>query len=48
MYGSACGRNGYEDIMDDFMRILDKEISNYTTKVNLSETAQNSEALSGS
>ncbi len=37
------GGLGMKDTMDDFMRLLDKEISNYTTKVNLSETAQNSE-----
>lgn len=40
------GGLGMKDTMDDFMRILDKEISNYTTKVNLSETAPNSEAIS--
>ena len=40
------GGMGMKDTMDDFMRILDKEISNYTTKVNLSKTAQNSEARS--
>lgn len=40
------GGLGMKDTMDDFMRILDKEISNYATKVNLSETAPNSEALS--
>ncbi len=40
------GGLGLKDTVDDFMRVLDKEISNYTTKVNLSETAQNSEALS--
>ncbi len=38
------GGLGMKDTMDDFMRLLDKEISNYTTKVNLSETVQNSEA----
>ena len=40
------GGLGMKDTMDDFMRVLDKEVSNYTTKVNLSETAQNSEAIS--
>ncbi len=40
------GGLGMKDTMDDFMRILDKEISNYTTKVNLSETAPNNEAVS--
>ncbi len=38
------GGLGMKDTMDDFMRILDQEISNYTTKVTLSETAQNSQA----
>lgn len=40
------GGLGMKDTMDDFMRILDKEVSNYTTKVNLSETAQNSDSIS--
>lgn len=40
------GGLGMKDTMDNFMRVLNKEISNYTTKVNLAETAQNSEALS--
>ena len=40
------GGLGMKDTMDDFMRVLDKEVSNYTTKVNLSEAAQNSEAIS--
>ncbi len=40
------GGLGMKDTMDDFMRILDQEVSRYTTKVNLSETAQNSEAVS--
>ena len=40
------GGLGMKDTMDDFMRILDLEISNYTTKVSLSETAQNSELVS--
>ena len=38
------GGLGMKDTMDDFMRLLDKEISNYTTKVNLIETAQNSDS----
>lgn len=40
------GGLGMKDTVDDFVRVLDKEISNYTTKVNLSETAQNREAIS--
>lgn len=40
------GGLGLKDTMDDFMRVLDKEVSHYTTKVNLSEAAQNSEAIS--
>ncbi len=36
------GGLGMKDTMADFMRILNQEISNYTTKVNLSETARNS------
>lgn len=40
------GGLGMRDTMDDFMRILEQEISNYTTKINLSETAQNGDALS--
>lgn len=39
------GGLGMKDTMDDFMWILDKEVSNYTTKVNLSEAAPNSEAV---
>ncbi|MBS6474460.1 MAG: ABC transporter permease [Clostridiales bacterium] len=39
------GGIGMKDTMDDFMRILNKDISNYTTKVNLSETALNGEAI---
>lgn len=31
------GGLGMKDMMDDFMRLLDEEISNYTTKVNLTE-----------
>lgn len=38
------GGLGMKDTMDDFMRLLDEEISNYTTKVNLTETAQNSDS----
>ncbi len=40
------GGFGMKDTMDDFLRILDKEISNYTTKVNISETAQKENVLS--
>lgn len=39
------GGLGMKDTMDDFMQILDKEISNYTTKLTLSETVPNSEAI---
>ncbi len=38
------GGLGMKDTMDDFMRILDEEVSNYTTKVNLSETVSNKDA----
>ncbi len=38
------GGLGMKDTMDDFMRILNVEISNYTTKVNLSENVQSDEA----
>lgn len=40
------GGLGMKDTISNFMRILNQEISNYTTKVNLSEIAQNSEAIS--
>lgn len=39
------GGLGMKDTMDEFMRLLDKEISNYTTKVNLSEASQNSDNM---
>lgn len=39
------GGLGMKDTMDDFMRLLDKEISNYTTRVNLSENTQNSDSI---
>ena len=39
------GGLGMKDTMADFMRLLDKEISNYTTKINLTETAQNEESI---
>ncbi len=38
------GGLGMRDTMDDFMRILNQEVSNYTTKVNLAEITSNSEA----
>lgn len=37
------GGLGMKDTMEKFMLLLDKEISNYTTKVNLSESADNKE-----
>ena len=40
------GGLGMKDTMDDFMRVLDKEFSNSTTKGNLYEAAQNSAAIS--
>lgn len=39
------GGLGMKDTMDEFMRLLDKEISNYTTKVNLFEASQNSDNM---
>ena len=39
------GGLGMKDTMSDFMRLLDEEISNYTTKVNLAETVSNSESI---
>ena len=38
------GGLGMKDTMQDFMSLLDKGISNYATKINLSETAANGEA----
>lgn len=37
------GGLGMKDTMTEFMRLLDQEISHYTTKVNIAETAPNSE-----
>ena len=37
------GGLGMKDTMAGFMELLDEDISNYTTRVNLSETAENSE-----
>ncbi len=39
------GGLGLKDTLDGFMRVLGEEISNYTTKVNLTEQIKNSEAL---
>ena len=38
------GGLGMKDTMAEFMRLLDQEISHYTTKVNMAETAPNSES----
>lgn len=38
------GGLGMKDTMSEFLRLLDQEISHYTTKVNLADTADNSEA----
>ncbi|MCM1308011.1 MAG: ABC transporter permease [Butyrivibrio sp.] len=38
------GGLGMKDTMSDFMRILNKEVSNYTTRVDISESASNDEA----
>lgn len=35
------GGLGMKDTMESFMRMLEKDISNYTTKINLSESADN-------
>lgn len=39
------GGLGMKDTMGSFMTMLDEGISNYTTKVNLSESAENTDAL---
>lgn len=39
------GGLGMKDTMESFMLMLDKDISNYTTKVNISDSADNSEVL---
>lgn len=38
------GGLGMKDTMEGFMKLLDEDISNYTTRINLSETTGNSEA----
>lgn len=38
------GGLGMKDTMAGFMELLDEDVSNYTTKINLSETASNDEA----
>ncbi len=40
----VVGGLGMKDTMAEFMRLLDEDISNYTTRINLAETARNSEA----
>lgn len=40
------GGLGMKDTMNDFLKIIGEDVSNYTTKVTLSETSQNDEALS--
>ncbi len=39
------GGLGMKDTMGSFMAILDEDISNYTTKVNLSESADNADSM---
>ncbi len=39
------GGLGMRDTLKYFMKVLDEDVSNYNTKVNLSETAEKSEAL---
>lgn len=39
------GGLGMKDTMASFMKILDEDVSNYTTKVNLSESADNADAM---
>lgn len=39
------GGLGMKDTMASFMKILDEDVSNYTTKVNLSESADNADAI---
>ncbi len=39
------GGLGMKDTIDSFMTMLEDDISNYTTKVNLSETADNADAI---
>lgn len=39
------GGLGMKDTMSSFMKILDEDVSNYTTKVNLSESADNADAM---
>lgn len=38
------GGLGMKDTMEGFMKILNEDVSNYTTKINLSESAQNDES----
>ncbi len=39
------GGLGMKDTMASFMKILDEDVSNYTTKVNLSESADNADVM---
>ena len=39
------GGLGMKDTMVGFMKLLDEDISNYTTRINLSETSENSESM---
>ena len=39
------GGLGMKDTMDEFLRVLDEKVSNYTTRVNLAETADNEDIL---
>lgn len=39
------GGLGMKDTMASFMKILDEDVSNYTTKINLSESADNADAM---
>lgn len=39
------GGLGMKDTMASFMKILDEDVNNYTTKVNLSESADNADAM---
>ena len=40
------GGLGMKDTMTEYLRVLDEDISNYATRINLSDTASNSEAVS--
>ena len=40
------GGLGMKDTMTEYLRVLDEDISNYATRINLSDTASNNEAVS--